>query len=265
MFNNRRFFVRFWPIVAQQVTSHRAGADADILPLLRRLRMPRGARVLDVPCGYGRHAVLLARRGYRVSGVDISTELLKLAREAARAQRVDVDFRHGDMRRLRFRNRFDLALNLFTSFGYFGDGDDQLVLDGYYRALRPGGWLVLHVINRDFIMRHYRPHGRARRLKGFRLEERGKMDWATSVIRTEWTVTFASRRAMQQALGLKGAGRRLMAAPRMRGVTHLRVYSCHELQRMLKHAGFRGVQAFGGLRGEAVSIDRRWLTLVASK
>jgi len=264
MFSNRSFFVKFWPAVAQQVTSHRAGADADILPLLRRLRLPRGARVLDVPCGYGRHAVLLARRGYRVTGVDISTELLKLAREAARARRAEVDFRLGDMRRLRFRNQFDLALNLFTSFGYFGDRDDERVLDGLYRALRRGGRLVLHAINRDFIMRHYRPHGRAR-LKGFRLDERGKMDWASSVIRTEWTVTFASRRAMQQALGLKGAARRLMGAPRMRGVTHLRIYSCHELKCMLERAGFRQVQAFGGFKGEAVSMDRRWLTLVASK
>lgn len=257
--SNSNFFEKFWPRVAQAVTGHRAGADASILPLLRRLRVRRGAGVLDVPCGYGRHAVMLARRGYRVTGVDISPKLLKQARESARVHRVDIDLQRGDMRRLRFRNQFDLVLNLFTSFGYFGDRDDQRVLDGIYRALRPGGWLVLHVINRDFVMRHYRPHGRAK-LKGFRLEERVKMDWATSVIRTVWTARFASRRAMHRMLGSVRK-----KDSRMRGVTHLRIYSCHELTRMMEQAGFRRVQAFGGFQGEALSLDRNWQTLVAQK
>ncbi len=51
----------------------------------------------------------------------------------------------------------------------------------------------------------------------------------------------------------------------MRGITHLRIYSCHELKAMMQRAGFRRVQAFGGFRGEPVSMDRRFLLLVGQR
>ncbi|MGH9789839.1 MAG: SAM-dependent methyltransferase, partial [Candidatus Acidiferrales bacterium] len=176
------------------------------------------------------------------------------------------EFMRGDMRRLRFRGRFDLVLNLFTSFGYFGDRDDQRVLESFYRALQPGGRAVIHVINRDFIMRHYRPRNVAR-LKDFRLEERVEMDWATSTIRTEWTVQFRRGSALLARFPRRGKSKAhsLKAAPRARGVTHLRVYSCHELKAMLERAGFRRVQAYGGFRGEPVSMNRRFLLLVGQR
>ncbi len=174
MLDNSKFFTEFWPRVAVGVTRSRPNhEDAQILPLLRRLRMARGARVLDVPCGFGRHAVLLARRGYRVTGVDIGREVLAAGRRAAARAGVDLDFQRGDMRKLRFRGEFDLVLNLFTSFGYFGDEGDAEVLRGFYRALRPGGWAALQMINRDWIIRNYRPHGRSKLPGGIQLHQRG--------------------------------------------------------------------------------------------
>lgn len=261
---NDRFFREVWPAIGPAVTRHRAGRDADVLPLLRRLRVRRGARVLDVPCGFGRHAILLARRGYRVTGVDFGPELLAQARDEAQRKGATVDFRRGDMRRLRFRAQFDLLLNLFTSFGYYGDAGDQRVLESFHRALKPGGKLALHVINRDFIVRHYKPLDRVR-LPGFRLEQRGRLDFATSTIHTQWIVRWNSTAAARRLLGPKGKNARsLKAAPR-RGWTHLRVYSGHELLRMLERAGFRRVQAFGGFRGEPVSFDRRWLLVIGQR
>ncbi len=253
MLRNEDFFLKVWPQIAQAVTGYRAGANAGILPLLRRLGVPRDARVLDVPCGYGRHAVMLARHGYRVTGVDFSPALLRQARKSARARRVEAEFLRGDMRRLRFRNRFHLVLNLFTSFGYFGDHGDQRVLERFHRALRPRGWLVMHLINRDYIVSHYQPHDRAR-LAGFRLEQRMRTDWESSVIHGEWIATF-------DRLRKRGA----RSSRVLRGATHLRIYSPHELVRMLRVAGFRRVQAYGGVRGEPVSPGRRWQTLVAQK
>ncbi len=146
---NRGFFRTFWPVIGPAITAHRGGAAEDILPLLRRLKLPPGARILDVPCGFGRHSLLLARCGYRVTGVDISPELLARARRQAAAHSLPIAFRRGNMRRLSGLRGFDLLLNLFTSFGYFGDAGDRIVLQGFYRALRPGGWLVMHLINRD--------------------------------------------------------------------------------------------------------------------
>ncbi len=247
MLRNEQFFLNVWPAIAAQVTGHRAGSEAEILPLLRRLGVRRGARVLDVPCGYGRHTILLARRGYRVTGVDLGREVLAMAREQARCKGLRVELRRGDMRRLPFRGKFDLVLNLFTSFGYFGDRGDQRVLESFHRALRPRGCLVLHTINRDFIVRHYKPLDRTR-LRGFRLEQRARLDWPTSTIHAEWIARWTTQKA-----------------PPLRGSTHLRVYSCHELQAMLGRAGFRRVAAFGGFHREPVSMDRRWLVLVGQK
>lgn len=261
---NDTFFREVWPAIGPAVTRNRAGPDADVLPLLRRLGVRRGARVLDVPCGFGRHSILLAQRGYRVTGVDFGPQLLALARDQAQRKGAAVEFQRADMRRLRFRAQFDLLLNLFTSFGYFGDAGDQRVLESFHRALKPGGWLALHTINRDYIVRHYKPLDRVR-LPGFRLEQRGWLDFTTSVIHTAWIVRWNNAAAARRLLGAKSkAPRSLKAAPRC-GWTHLRVYSCHELMGMLERAGFRRVQAFGGLRGQPVSFDRRWLLVIGQR
>jgi SAM-dependent methyltransferase len=233
-----RFWSEFWPRVAVGVTGSRIGNAEDLRPLLRRLRIRSGARVLDVPCGFGRHAVALARQGCRVTGVDISAHLLRQARVAADAAGVVVDWRRGDMRRLRFRGQFDLALNLFTSFGYFGDAEDARVLRGLHRALRPGGWLVLQVINRDFIVRHYHPRRSSRLADGTRLREVSMFDPATSTGRTQWT----ARRGAQT----------------WRGTTRMRFYSPHELRALLAAAGFVRIVSSSTFAGAPLTFHQRW-------
>jgi len=287
MLRNDSFFREVWPAIGPAVTRHRAGREGDVLPLLRRLGVRGGARVLDVPCGFGRHSILLAQRGYRVTGVDFGPELLTHAREAwsgqqqknqhgkgraapgrkrkaGRVPAIPPKFLRGDMRRLRFRAQFDVLLNLFTSFGYFGDAGDQRVLESFHRVLKPGGWLVLHTINRDWVIRHYKPLDRVR-LPGFRLEQRGGMDFSTSVIHTEWIVRWNSAAAARRLLGARGKPPRSLKSTTRRGWTHLRVYSCHELMRMLESAGFRRIRAFGGFRGEPVNLDRRWLLVIGQR
>src|SRR5262249_22839496 len=134
----------------------------EIRGLLQLMPFWPGARILDVPCGFGRHSIELARRGFRVTGVDISPKLLRTARRNAAVRGVQVEFRRADMRELAYRNRFDAVLNLFTSFGYFGDVGDLWFLRTLRRALRPGGWLILHLINRDWVVRNFRSRERAR-------------------------------------------------------------------------------------------------------
>lgn len=114
------------------------------------LQLPVGARVLDCPCGQGRHAHLLAEAGYAVDGVDLSEPLLKRAR--ARGTGPTLRYTRADMRRLpaRWTGRFDAVVNLFTSFGFFADPrDDQRVIAEFARVLRPGGMLVWHGGSRD--------------------------------------------------------------------------------------------------------------------
>ena len=117
------------------------------------LALPSGARILDVPCGQGRHAHLLAEAGYRVDGLDYSEHLVARAKE--RGTGPTLRYTRGDMRRLptRWTGRFDAVVNLFTSFGFFAvPADDARVMHEFARVLAPGGTLVWHGGSRDGVM-----------------------------------------------------------------------------------------------------------------
>lgn len=124
--------------------------------MIELLGLPAGSRVLDVPCGQGRHAHLLAEAGFDVDGLDLSRDLL--ARAKARGTGSLLRYTRGDMRTLpaRWTRRFDAVVNLFTSFGFFLlPRDDDRVVAEWARVLKPGGTLVWHGGNRDGVMRRF--------------------------------------------------------------------------------------------------------------
>jgi SAM-dependent methyltransferase len=126
---------------------------AEAARLVEVLELPNDSRVLDVPCGQGRHAHLLAEAGFDVTGLDYSADLLRVARARGTGKRLR--YVRGDMRRLppKWTGRFDAVLNLFTSFGFFLDpGDDARVIGEFARVLAPGGVLVWHGGSRDGVM-----------------------------------------------------------------------------------------------------------------
>ncbi len=128
----------------------------EVSRLIDLLELPVGARVLDVPCGQGRHAHLLAEAGFDVDGLDYSKHLLERAR--ARGTGKTLRYTQGDMRKLpgRWSGRFDAVVNLFTSFGFFTDpADDARVIAEFARVLKPGGMLVWHGGNRDGVMARF--------------------------------------------------------------------------------------------------------------
>lgn len=121
--------------------------------LIELLELPAGSRILDVPCGQGRHAHLLAEAGFDVDGIDLSKHLIALAKKRGTAP--TLRYRLGDMRSLpkAWTGRFDAVLNLFTSFGFFDRAqDDARVIAEFARALSPGGLLVWHGGSRDGVM-----------------------------------------------------------------------------------------------------------------
>src|SRR5207244_8405517 len=107
------------------------------------------ARVLDAPCGFGRHSIEFGRLGHRVTGVDFSETELDRARKAAQEAGVSLTLVCQDIRDMEFPSEFDVAVNLFSSIGYFADDEDRLVVDRFWRALKPGGVFVLDTRNRD--------------------------------------------------------------------------------------------------------------------
>ena len=128
----------------------------EVARLIDLLEQPAGARILDVPCGQGRHAHLLAEAGFNVDGLDYSKDLLAVA--GARGTGLRLRYTRGDMRKLpsRWSGRFDAVANLFTSFGFFDSPRDDLrVLSEFARVLKPGGILVWHGGSRDGVMTRF--------------------------------------------------------------------------------------------------------------
>lgn len=124
--------------------------------LCELLALPHGSRVLDLACGQGRHAHLLAEAGFDVDGVDLSRDMLRSAK--ARGTGKTLRYRRGDMRRLPllWRRRFDGVVNLFTSFGFFDDpADDARVIAQVARVLKPGGVFVWQGGNRDALTERF--------------------------------------------------------------------------------------------------------------
>ena len=122
----------------------------------REIGADRAVRILDVGCGTGRHAVELARRGYRLAGVDLSPSQIERAREKAAAAGIEVDFRVADARDLDFRDEFGLVLMLCEGAFPLMDTDEEncAILRGAAKALKPGGKLILTTLNGLFPLVH---------------------------------------------------------------------------------------------------------------
>ncbi len=147
---DQQYLLEYEPLFSLERDRHEVARLMDVLEL------PSGARILDVPCGQGRHAHLLAEAGFDVDGLDYSKELLNRAIERGTA--ATLRYTRGDMRALpaRWTNRFDAVVNLFTSFGFFTDpNDDRRVIAEFARVLKPGGVLIWHGGNRDGVMARF--------------------------------------------------------------------------------------------------------------
>lgn len=130
--------------------------------LTERLNLPRGSHVLDLACGRGRHARILHTLGYRVTGLDLSARNIAYCKVQ---ETKGLQFVQGDMRLLPYQELFDAVLLLFTSFGYFSDVENALVIDKVHKSLKPGGWFVLDFFNAH-LLKNLPPQDTTKTLSG---------------------------------------------------------------------------------------------------
>lgn len=127
-----------------------AEAELFIDNLLNHLKPKRDAKLLDIACGKGRHSIYLNKKGYDVTGIDLSHSSINYAKQF---ENETLRFFEHDMRKLLFINYFDYALNLFTSFGYFeSDRDNINALKSFGKSLNKDGILVLDYFNSQKII-----------------------------------------------------------------------------------------------------------------
>src|SRR4030042_6728465 len=132
-------------------------AKEEVANIVSLLKVSPGASILDLCCGPGRHSLQLARAGFSVTGVDRTVTYLETARNQAVTEQLDVEFIQEDMRNFFRPNTFDVAINLFTSFGYFEDmNDDKKVVTNVYRSLRESGVFLIDTMGKEVLARIFR-------------------------------------------------------------------------------------------------------------
>jgi SAM-dependent methyltransferase len=219
---------------------------AEVDALERELSLAAPQRILDVPCGAGRHSIELARRGHRVTGIDFNPAVVDRARTLAAAAGLAVDFRQGDMRELDFDAAFDRAICHWGSFGYFSDDVNADYLRRVARALAPGGRFFLDALVAESLYPKFRTRDWTHLGEGGwdgLLEER-RFDCATGRVESTWT--------------LIGGGRDKSHA------VSVRIYTYRELVGMLESAGFARFRALDDA-GAPFELGSARLWLVAEK
>lgn len=237
----------FWELLAPHMfpPERIASAVGDVNSILTLTRLAPGAAVLDLCCGPGRHALELARRGFRVTGVDRTAHYLQKARAAATDEGLYIEFVLADAREFARPAAFDLAVNLFTSFGYFADpADDLRVVRNLYDSLRPGGRLIMELMGKEVLARIFQPRGWDEADDVILLQERAvRQDWGW--IENRWILVG------------EGTTREWLIGHRL--------YSAVELKRLLQDAGFTACAAFGSLSGVPYDHQAQRLVVLATR
>ncbi len=211
-------------------------ARRDVAFAERVLNLRPEDRILDLCCGNGRHLAALCEKGYRrLAGIDLSRPLLRLARQAMEGRCPRRLVAQADMRRLPFRETFDAVLNLFTSFGYFDtDGENLRVLESMASVLRPGGRYILDYLNPEYVARNLQPQ--TERTLGDRV-----------IVERRWIDPERKRVNKTIAIRTPEAERHYKES--------VRIYTCGEMEQMLKSAGLQITATFGDFESRPISPE----------
>jgi SAM-dependent methyltransferase len=236
----------FWetmPILGQAQWELAPGQVDAIIALLE---IKPGASILDLCCGVGRHSLELARRGFQVTGVDRTAAYLQVARDKAAADKLDLELLQADMRQFVRPAAFDAAINLFTSFGYFEDPDeDRQVIDNLYKSLRPGGKLVLELMGKEVLARIFLPRDWRELPDGSLMLEERRVNRSWTWMDARWILIREGQRIEYN-------------------ISH-RIYDGAGLTALLRDAGFESVSVYGDFGGNPYDTGALRLVAVAQK
>ena len=227
------------------VYKHRNEEDAKELVdlILGNIDIPRNGKILDLACGAGRHSIIFAQKGYKVSAVDLSKNLLKVALDRAVESGVGVNFIEADLRNLCIKPKFNLVVNLFTSFGYFEDDKENYKL--FSRAfyfLNENGFFIIDYFNNNYLEKNIIPRSEGYIDHGKIIQER----------------RIEGKRVIKKITILKnGIERHFKESVRM--------YSKDELITGIEKSGCKVEKIFGGVRGITFDLETSPRIIIIAK
>lgn len=222
-----------------------AAAQTEVDQIVTLLPISAGARILDLPCGVGRHALEFARRGHAVVGIDRTAKYIERARAEASRRTLDVTFEVGDMRAVCMPDTFDVVVNLFGSFGYFEQrDDDRTVVEHMYASLRAGGQFIIETMGKEILARTFCAR-----------------DWSEEgdlLLLSERTISEHWSRIDTRWIAIRGT-------ERFEHRVSVRSYSAVELSSLLAACGFGDIRVYGSLDGIAYDHAAQRLVVIGRK
>jgi len=218
-----------------EVYKNRDDVEAENLAelILSNIVIEDNAKLLDMAAGAGRHAINFAQRGFNVTAVDLSKNLLQVAKQNASAYDFQIDFVHSDIRKFEPNNKFNLVLSLFTSIGYFDNDEENFeLLRKAYHFLKPGGYFVLDYFNRDYLEKNLVP----------------------SSVETINGAEINQYRSIREKRVIKEIEIRKNGATK-KYIESVRMFSFDELQIELENTGFKINSTFGDLDGKPFVLE----------
>lgn len=220
-----------------------AGTAQEVNFITKVLDLPRDSHIMDLYCGYGRHAIELAKYGFHVTGVDATQTFLDIAGQKAREENSSINFVHCDMRELNFKGEFDAVINMFAAFGYFSDEENAAVIDLIAQSLRPDGLFLIDLLNRDWMVKNslnrYWRHPNGEYVLNYKVElKRG--------------IATMKRQLINQVTGIKTQYEFV-----------LRAYSLSEMLAILTQSGFVIKTTYGGFDARPYTPDAPRMIILA--
>jgi ubiquinone/menaquinone biosynthesis C-methylase UbiE len=222
--------------------------DEEVRGIINLCSLKKGVTILDCPCGYGRHSIALAKEGYLVTGSDINSHELSVAKKEAKKQEVEVDLKKENMLNLKYHNKFDAVINMWYSFGFFNSEKDNFkVLKNFYNSLKEGGVFLMHadvnfprMINgqfREYERRTLKDGGFLRQVEFY--NKKSKRNCGVWIIEHGNNIEFKDY--------------------------SVRVYSKEEFISLCRKAGFRSVKTYSDWKGKKYNKDSDDMIFIAKK